>query len=184
MCLGVGSLGVVGYPCRPFVYDDANCGPTVLASLIGMNTDGAIEIMKDTYAKGWHGYTNIGHIKKALESLDIQMVKTKEYDDLNKIPIYIGSSNPVLLFLQIEGPWCKKGWRSSYNNTHWTLFELGLVMDVNNIWEDNYDHAEKIGHPQWVDISIWEDEVMPHLLSTIDRGIGWHVRSGYNIIER
>ena len=177
-------MGIVGYPCRPYVYEEANCGPTVLAALIGQNTDTAIEVMKNTYAKGWHGYTNIGHIKRALESLDIQMVKTKEYDDLSNVPIDIADLNPVLLFLQIEGPWCDKGWRSSYSNTHWALFERGLVMDVNNLGDGDYDPVEKIGHPRWIDIDLWELEVMSYLVEDCYQGTGWHVRSGYNIIER
>ena len=175
-------MKIVSYPSRPLVYDGHNCGPTVLAALIGQNTDSAVDLMGATTAKGWNGYTNIGHIQRALNSVDIEMVKTKNFDGLDIIPKDIADKNPVLLFIQIDGPWVKKGWRSAYNNTHWALFDNGLVMDVNNITIDDIDTETKTIHPRWIDIDFWHRHVMDNLVDDAYNGTGWYIRSGYNIL--
>lgn len=104
---------LAGYPFSPKVGERANCGPTVLAAILGSDTDEAIKLMDKLYRKGWNGYTNVGHIRAVLEHHGISMIKTKEYKDL----ITIGRK-PIALFTQIEGPWMGKGWRAEYTHTH------------------------------------------------------------------
>lgn len=160
-----------GYPFRPSVHEEANCGPTVLAALLGFGTRNACALMNHTYKKGHHGYTNIGHIRSALESKGKTMKKIKEYDELAYID-YIGDA-PLLVFIQIDGPWVEKGWRSAYNHTHWALFHKGHVMDINNSFLGERQFAVP-----WVPAHKWHRIIMDHIVDG-EGGTGWYVRSAY-----
>ena len=165
---------IIGYPFSPIVSEEANCGPTALATVLGVDTNEAIELMDSTYQKGWRGYTNVGHIKSALKFKGIEMVKVKTYDNLKNVPAIL---KPTLLFIQIEGPWMGKGWRSEYNRTHWAFFHNNRAMDVNN--PPKTDGIR----PKWINIGIWNRKIMKFLVGTYFEGSGWHVRVGYELKE-
>ena len=163
---------------RPLLCERANCGPTVLATLLSVSTETAISLMNIAYEKGWNGYTNVGHIRVVLEKRGFEMKKIKDYDGMGPmLPCGMGFKAPTLLFIQLSGPWMGKGWRSEYNHTHWALFQDGMVMDVNNIFEETKDKSR----PEWVRQTVWEMIVMPHLMKVMGAD-GWKARSGYKII--
>lgn len=160
-----------GYPYTPMVSERANCGPTVLAAVMGLSTEGAIDLMDKVIEKGWNGYTNINHIRAALKVAGILMVKTSLYDEGM---VMNPPTEPTLFFIQIKGAWTGKGWRSDYNHTHWALGDKRQFMDVNNpIYS---------GHPTWVDHPTWRHSIIPDLVQGMD-GNGWHVRSAYLVEE-
>ena len=174
-------MNVVGYPFSPKIVERANCGPTVLATLLGINTDEAMQAMDEIYKKGWNGYTNVGHIRAVLEHHGISMIKTKEYEDLMTI-----GKKPIALFIQVEGPWMGKGWRAEYTHTHWALVHNRKVMDVNNIHLDIHDAtvlASGGACPPWISRATWEEEVMPAVANSFEGATGWHVRAGYYVEE-
>lgn len=169
-----------GYPFSPKVVERANCGPTVLASLIGEDTDKAMELMDRLYKKSWNGYTNIGHIKAVLNHKRIAMNKTKEFDGLSEITITTFPQAHVLLFLQIEGPWeDSKYWRAAYTRTHWVLGYAARILDVNNT-RNSIDHKR----PRWEWVDTWQDNIMPRIAQSFENSTGgWHVRSAYYVEE-
>lgn len=174
-------MKIIGYPFSPKVVEKANCGPTVLASLLGVDTDEAMQLMDKVYKKGWNGYTNIGHIKAALEHHGIAMKKTKEYDGIKELTAITFPQAHVLLFIQIEGPWeDSKYWRAAYNRTHWCLGYGIRILDVNN--------SRVLGtptppRPRWELFDEWQDEIIPRIVASFDDATGWHVRSAYYVEE-
>lgn len=162
---------IAGYPFSPNITESANCGPTVLATVLGVDTNKAIELMDEYYENGWHGYTNIGHIRAVLEHFNISMTKIKGLEEESKIFV---SNNPMLIFIQIEGDWMGKGWRSEYNHTHWLMQDKCKIMDVNNPLDSN--------KPKWVNVPQWFKDVLPIVLG--NDGTGWHIRSAYLLKER
>lgn len=172
---------LIGYPFSPEVGERANCGPTVLAAILGSDTDEAIELMDHTYQKGWNGYTNIGHIKAALKYHDISMNKTKEFDGIKELTITTFPQAHVLLFLQIEGPWEEsKYWRAAYNRTHWCLAYAARMLDVNNLGLSK-DPSCRV--PAWIPVRRWQDIIIPRVVALFEGATGWHVRSGYYVEE-
>jgi hypothetical protein len=172
----------VGYPFSPNVVEGANCGPTVLAALLGIDTGKAMQLMNKGYPKGWHGGTNVGHIKAVLNHHDIAMKKTKEYDGIRALPEQFPYKTHVLLFIQIEGPWIGKGWRSEYTRTHWSLAYQQRIIDVNNPRIASHFY----NRPRWVWLYEWEVYVIPSGIATWAKtdkhykgADGWHVRSAY-----
>ena len=47
----------------PIISDKANCGPTVLAGFLGIDTGPAIDLIGKAIGKPWPGFTNVGHIR-------------------------------------------------------------------------------------------------------------------------
>ena len=165
---------IIGFPYSPKITKPANCGPIVLAALLGTDTAEAMALMNVTYKTGWNGFTNIGHIKSALESKNIEMQKTNIYDKLQIIPHLI---EPTLIFIQIEGPWMGKGWRAEYTRTHWILIHNDNIMDVNN--PKKLDKC----HPHWVMRTVWEGTIIPYVIGLYKDGTGWHIRASYQVKE-
>lgn len=168
---------IIGFPYKPEIIKPANCGPIVLAALLGIGTKQAMALMDKTYQTGWHGYTNIGHFKAALEYKGIEMQKTNVYDKLQLIPYLI---KPTLIFIQIEGPWMGKGWRAEYTRTHWILIHQDNIMDVNNPKRYNGKHPQR---PNWETRQYWEKYIIPAVITLYKQGTGWHIRASYYIKE-
>lgn len=168
-------MNLHGHPFQPDIHPEANCGPTVLAALLGIDTKEACQLMDKTYKKGHRGYTNVGHIKAALQSKNIDMIKTKDFDGQRWIEY--SEQTPLLLFLQLDGEWVKKGWRSAYNHTHWALFQNDHAMDVNNIFTLKHNMRTKV---PWVTRTKWHILIMPFLMES-ENCDGWYVRSGYYV---
>lgn len=172
---------LIGYPFSPKVGERANCGPTVLAAILGSDTDEAIELMNQVYQKGWNGYTNVGHIRAALKYHDISMNKTKEFDGIKELTITTFPQAHVLLFLQIEGPWEEsKYWRAAYTRTHWCLAYAARILDVNNSRVFEPAMPPRL---RWLWANKWQDEIIPRVVALFEGATGWHVRSGYYVEE-
>ena len=164
---------IVGYPFQPKVHEGTSCGPVVLATVLGINTKEAEKLMNETTPKGFNGGTNVGHLRKALESKGLIFHCANRYwNGKTKIPNNVGMDLPVAIFIQIDGPWVQKGWRSAYNHTHWALVNKGMVMEINN------KHHSDPHNPQWVHPEFWET-VMDALVEYIDGATGWYIRGGY-----
>ena len=161
---------------------DANCGPTVLAALLGVNTDRAIADMDKHYKNGWHGYSNVGHIRAALVANDIKMEKIRLDPEMKRSMAIEGLelNTHYLCFIIIDGPWTEKGWRSQYNHTHWALFYKGRVMDINNCGLPSYKDDCRV---PWTSVQEWRDEVVPGIIAW-DEGTGWSIRSIYKITDK
>ena len=160
----------------PLVSEGANCGPVVLAGFLEMDTDPAIELIGKAIGKPWPGFTNIGHIRKALELEGYSMVKIDNLSDeeLNGSVPY-RYDYPVMFFMQITGPWMGKGWRSEYNHTHWAIISKYGILDVNN-------RTEGMDRAYWIPPESWSTDVMPWLVKQCE-GDGWLVKSCYEIRE-
>lgn len=167
-------MKIHGYPYRPLISEKANCGPTVTATILGISTADAIELMNTSYEKGWNGYTNVGHIRTTLKTRGIKMNKTKHWDgtyhQLPEAPLH-----PILMFLQVGGPWLGKGWWAEYTHTHWILVHKKMVMDANNpLLHECFS---------WIDSKYWDHEIMRRVVTSWKEGIGWYVRSAYEVME-
>jgi len=162
---------------QPLIDDErANCGPTVLAALLGVSASAAIKDMHEYYNKGWNGYSNIGHIRAALEAHGIQMLKA-DYDEV----VFVDHEKPTLAFINLEGPWTEKGWKSQYHHTHWALLHEKMVMDVNNL--AMLSGAEDEIKVPWVDYASWDLTIMPGLVKNEEHCTGWGFRGFYEIEE-
>lgn len=187
---------IAAYPYRPLYSERATCGPAVLAAVLGVSMGEAIDLMDEHYRPkgkkgGWHGYTNVGHIRAGLEARELKLVKL-DMDDLG-IPAYqhpeheelavvappldFGNPDPVLVFSEFLGPWTDKGWRSQYNRTHWSLIHAGYVLDINNGMDEG-------GCVVWISIVDWLSRVMTDLaLSYYEECTGWKFRAIYKVVE-
>lgn len=176
---GLGIYPLRGFPYSPVVTERANCGPTVLASLLGVDTEMAITLMDNLYKKGWNGFTNIGHIKVVLQHAGIPMTKEKGLTGATSLK-WGFPNHHKLIFIQIEGPWEEsRYWRDLYTHTHWVLMYEFKTLDVNN----PYDGDGK--RPIWISTAWWQEEIMPKVVASYQpEGTGWHVRSGYHIGTR
>lgn len=168
---------IVGYPFRPKMVEKANCGPTVLAAVLGVDAGKAIKLMDNNCKKGWNGYTNIGHIKNVLRSKGLTLIKFKDFDNRRHLPTKEENkfNEPIIFFLQIEGHWSGKGWRSDYSHTHYCLLHHEMVMDVNNYTGEN--------SPEWFTINDWDQDVTPFFVDVINKGTGWYIRAAYRVME-
>ena len=174
-----------GYPYEPLKapYDVAGpCGPTVLAGVLGVSCHEAIELMKRTNAKGWNGYTNVGHMRAALENKGLIFFKTSAFNDRSELPADTGK-RLTALFIQLEGPWMGKGWRAEYSNTHWILADWDpedgctVILDV----AGNFTRDNNLG---WLDLETWTNLCIPGLVEWVPKATGWRVRGAYVVVER
>lgn len=152
-----------------------NCGPTILAGFLEITGESAITIIEKAINKKWPGFTNVGHLRKALESLGYKMIRDNifnntQFDKPNNHDPHI----PYFVFIQITGSWMGKGWRSEYNYTHWALLYETYILDVNN--RKSLDDIR----PMWLPIHTWKNEVIPGLIETLD-GDDWFIKSSYRI---
>lgn len=159
---------------RPLLSERANCGPTALAGFLRIDTEPAIRLISEAIGKPWPGFTNVGHIRKALELKGYSMVKVPNLtkSDLSGDNTF-NHPHPIIFFMQITGPWMGKGWRSEYNHTHWALIDKEGILDVNN-------RDTGMLRPFWLIPEFWAKDVMSGL-SEIEGGDGWFVRSCYEI---
>lgn len=157
------------YPYRPVLSERANCGPTVLATILECHSETAIHLMEKHNEGGWNGYTNVGHIRNALKARggSFKKVTVLELDFMDRTRL-------TACFLQITGPWMGKGWRNEYTHTHWALFQFGYCMDVNNPLVD--------GKPIWIPISEWKRDTMPRVVASYEGGNGWSLRGAYSAV--
>jgi hypothetical protein len=132
----------------------------------------------DLYApKGWKGYTNVSHIRNVCEKNSIKMNKLRTIPKGLGIPLS-HVTQPTALFIQMKGPWERKGWRSSYSYTHWALMHHSSVMDINNFYE-----GQEPGKPMWLPIDVWIEDAMSHLANSIEDCTGFKLRAMYEFIE-
>lgn len=155
---------------HPELDEESSCGSVVLATILEVCCQEANMLM-DLYAKkGWNGYTNVSHIRDVVVRKGLRM---------NKIPVktlrdYF--NNPTALFIQLEGPWEEKGWRSAYGYTHWALGYKINVMDINNM----HYFSRKV--PFWLPTMYWRSPVMNDLIRGTENATGWHVRAAYEFL--
>ena len=163
---------MTGY--APLISERANCGPTVLAGVLRIDTEPAIELISKAIGKPWPGFTNVGHIRKALELKGYSMIKIENLAraELDGDAVY-NKPHPVMVFMQITGPWMGKGWRSEYNHTHWALVTNEGILDVNN-------RDPEMDRPFWLIPSFWANDVMNRLVDSVG-GTDWFVRACYEI---
>jgi hypothetical protein len=159
---------------NPVISERANCGPTVLAAFLHIDTEPAIELISKAIERPWPGFTNVGHIRKALRLKGYEMVKI---ENLQRCEID-GSMPyerqfPTMMFIQITGPWMGKGWRSEYNHTHWAMINKIGIIDVNN-------RDTEINKAFWVIPEFWAQGIMPCLIRDLG-GEDWIVKSCYEI---
>jgi hypothetical protein len=134
------------------------------------------DMLMDLYCKkGWNGYTNVTHIRAVCERNGIKMNKVNFKSQGPGIHIkYV--SQPTAMFVQMKGPWEKKGWRSSYSYTHWALMHYHHVIDINNRYSEGED-------PYWFDTDSWINEALAHLANSIKDCTGFQLRAMYEFIE-
>jgi len=162
---------------RPIVHKDSSCGSVVLAGVMKISTQEA-DMLMDLYCpKGWNGYTNVSHIRGVCEKNGIKMNRLKYSGKKPGIPI-THVNQPTALFIQMKGPWERRGWRGAYSNTHWALMLHSRVLDINNVYANQEDPR-----PTWLPVSIWIEDVMSHLANTIDKCQGFQLRAVYEFIE-
>ena len=163
---------------RPALYnEESSCGSVVLAALLNIDCQEA-EMLMDLYSKkGWNGYTNVGHIKNVVIRNGIRMYKLKRVNKEKDLQL-LYANKPTAMFIQLEGPWESKGWRSAYSYTHWALLVGNQVMDINNVY---YEH--QINRPIWVARGKWKNEIMKFLVEHTDDCTGFHIRAAYEFLE-
>ena len=159
----------------PQISKRCNCGPTILAGFLEITGESAITIIEKAINKKWPGFTNVGHLRSALESLEYKMIRDNIFNDtqFNKDNSH-NPHVPYFIFIQITGSWIGKGWRSEYNNTHWALLYEYFILDVNN-----RKSSEDI-IPMWLPLFTWKKEVMPNLIKSMG-GNDWFIKSSYRI---
>lgn len=158
------------YPYNPRVLEGANCGPTVLAGILECHTSRAMDLLRKHNEKGWHGYTNINHIRNVLKALGGTFIKVT-IDDIYTM-FAMKKLQMTALFLQIKGPWVGHGWWNEYTHTHWVLIQFGYCLDVNN----PVIQGDKI---MWIPIEDWKTETMPRVVGSYKDGNGWELRGAY-----
>ena len=159
---------------RPEVHKDSSCGSVVLAALLEMSTQEA-DMWMDLYAKkGWNGYTNVSHIRTVCEKRGIKMNLIKPHK-----PDFIPPSHhPMAVFVQMKGPWERKGWRSAYSYTHWALCIQGMILDINSVLE----RGRHDPRPEWTNEETWRFTVLAHLADSIKDCNGFKVRAVYEFV--
>ena len=162
---------------RPLVHKDSSCGSVVLATILRITTQEADMLMDLHAKKGWNGYTNVTHIRAVCEKNGIKMNKVNFKSQGPGIHIK-HVNQPTALFIQMKGPWERKGWRTSYSYTHWALMLHSRVIDINNIYADQEDKR-----PDWLPVQIWIEDAMAHLTNSIDKCTGFQLRAMYEFIE-
>ena len=161
---------------RPRVHKDSSCGSVVVAAVLEIDTQEA-DMWMDTYnPKGWNGYTNVSHMYQVMREFRIEMIRLQKPKKAEWRFNY--TDHPTAIFVQMEGPWEKKGWRSAYNYTHWALMLQNKIMDINN-WRRESEY----GHPVWLDKEEWLELIMPRLCDEVNYCTGHHIRGAYQFQE-
>lgn len=132
----------------------ANCGPASFAALIGSLILDIIRFFPQFPASP---HTSIPHMKRALEQSGVQYNSRKSWPNVG------------LCLIEFTGPWTKRGqYSEAAKHRHWVATIRGQIYDVNA--------------NQWLQMDVWEQQIMPHLVEAHPGRTGWRLLKSYEVL--
>lgn len=150
----------------------ANCAPTALAALLGVETREIRDAFPWFPARPW---TNPTQLQEAIRRAGGEVTHVRSLATAQRVPF----PEHGLAILQIDGPWCAEGVnpRAAYRYTH--CVAATRAQGRLHVYDVNAGPDEQPG--AWLLGLTWAREVMPLLVESTKRATGWFVKVAFEV---